>query len=430
MSPGVDVYLWGTRVGTAVLGEGSEVASFEYDRDFLPSGIELSPLVMPLAGRVYSFPALSRESFHGLPGLLADSLPDKFGNAVIDAWLDSQGRSRGSMNAVERLCYTGTRGMGALEFVPALSIGEEAAGALDVARLAELAQRILSQRESFQASSYGQAMNQILRIGTSAGGARAKALVAWNEETGDIRSGQVQVGAGYGHWLLKFDGVSANSDKEREDAPHYTRIEYAYHLMAREAGIQMTECRLYAEGGRSHFLTKRFDRTSEGDKLHMQTLGALAHFDFNIPGAHSYEEAAQVMYAISLGQAEIEQLFCRMTFNVCARNQDDHVKNISFLMDRSGAWSLAPAYDVTYAYNPGGVWTGSHQMSVNGKRENITADDLLACARHMNLRATKAREIVGRVREAVRKWPSFAERAGLTENQTRALEDAFVPIDA
>ena len=425
MSAAADVFLWGTRVGTVALTDNSDIASFEYDRDFLSSGIEISPVVMPLAGRVYSFPALSRQTFHGLPGLLADSLPDKFGNAVIDAWLDAQGRPRGSMNAVERLCYTGSRGTGALEFVPALHPDAEVPDTLDIGRLAELAQSILSQRKAFHASTDDQAMSQIIRVGTSAGGARAKALIAWNEETGDVRSGQVQAGKGYGYWLLKFDGVAANADKEQADGPRYTQIEYAYHLMARAAGVKMSECRFYDEGNRRHFLTRRFDRTADGGKLHMQTLGALAHFDFNVPGAHSYEEAAQVMHAIGLGQAEVEQLFRRMVFNVCARNQDDHVKNISFLMDRAGVWSLAPAYDVTYAFNPGGAWTGVHQMSVNGKREGIVEEDLLACARHMSLRPARAHAAIDAVREAVRMWPAFAGQAELPEEQAQALERTF-----
>lgn len=425
MSTAAEVFLWGTRVGVVALADGANAASFEYDRGFLSSGIQLSPMVMPLAGTVYSFPTLSRESFHGLPGMLADSLPDKFGNAVIDAWLDTQGRPRGSMNAVERLCYTGVRGMGALEYVPALGPDADASEKLDLDQLTELAQDVLAKRETLHIAANDHAMSQIIRVGTSAGGARAKALISWNEETGDIRSGQVRSGPGYGYWLLKFDGVAANADKEQADGPRYTQIEYAYHLMARVAGIQMTECRLYSEGGRNHFLTRRFDRTPDGSKLHMQTLGAIAHFDFNVPGAHSYEETSQVMRAIGLGQAEVEQLFRRMVFNVCARNQDDHVKNISFLMDRSGTWSLAPAYDVTYAYNPGGMWTGMHQMAVNGKRDGITEEDLVRCGRHMSLRPVRIKDVCDAVREAVKQWPTFAERACLPESQMAGIAAAF-----
>lgn len=425
MSTVAEVGLWGRRVGTVALLDGESVASFEYDRDFLGSGTQLSPIAMPLAGRVFSFPELSAASFHGLPGLLADSLPDKFGNAVIDRWLESQGRPRGSMNAVERLCYTGMRGMGALEYEPVLGPESSTSDRVDLARLTLLAQAILERRESFRVSVDPEGMEQIIRMGTSAGGARAKALVAWNEDTGDIRSGQVDVGPGYGYWLLKFDGVASNADKEGFDVPCHTRIEYAYHLMACAAGIEMSECRLLEEGKHRHFLTRRFDRTEDGGKLHMQTLGALAHFDFNVAGAHSYEEAVEVMRRIGLGQAEVAQLYRRMVLNVMARNHDDHVKNIAFLMDRQGIWTLAPAYDVTYAYNPDGVWTGTHQMSLNGKRDGITDDDLLACARHMSLRAPKARSIVSEVREAVNAWMTFAEAADVPEDQVRYLESTF-----
>lgn len=422
MNTVAEVMLWGTRVGTVSLADGDTVASFEYDGRFQSSGVQLAPLTMPLGGQVYRFPALAGETFHGLPGLLADSLPDKFGNAVIDAWLDMQGRPRGSMNAVERLCYTGARGMGALEYVPALGPDATSSEELNLGRLTELAQDILSRRANLHVAQDDGAMAQIIRVGTSAGGARAKALIAWNEQTGDIRSGQVAAGDGYEYWLLKFDGLVNNADKERPDEMGYTRIEYAYHLMARVAGIEMTECRLYSEGDRRHFLTRRFDRTADGGKLHMQTLSAVAHFDFNVAGAHSYEQAADVMRRVGLTQGEVEQFYRRMVFNVMARNQDDHVKNTSFLMNRQGMWSLAPAYDVTYAYNPGGAWTGSHQMTVNGKRESITLDDLMACARRMSVRKRAAEAAIDVVRAAVAGWEEYAEEAGVSEERARAIE--------
>ena len=425
MSTVAEVRLWGTKIGTVALNDGERVASFEYDRAFIPSGIQLSPIAMPLAGRVYSFPALAQATFHGLPGMLADSLPDKFGNALIDAWLDAQGRPRGSLNAIERLCYTGTRGMGALEYVPTLGPDASVSEALNLAALTNLAEQILSKRNAFHVPEGNEALAQILRVGTSAGGARAKALIAWNEQTGDIRSGQIDAGEGYGYWLLKFDGVAHNADKEDADVPCYTRIEYAYHLMARAAGIHMSECRLYPEGARRHFLTRRFDRTASGGKIHMQTLAGLAHFDFGVTGANSYEQAVEVARRIGLGQAEAEQAFRRMVFNVLARNQDDHVKNISFLMNRHGEWSLAPAYDVTYAYNPTGAWTGKHQMTINGKQDNIDEGDLHACARHMSLRPTRTRDVIAAVRHAVANWSSFAERAEVPESQAWAIEQAF-----
>lgn len=408
---------------------GDDFARFEYDPVFVGSGIELSPIAMPLSRQVYSFPQLSRQAFHGLPGMLADSLPDKFGNAVIDSWLESQGRRPGSLNPVERLCYTGSRGMGALEYVP--SIGPDASyeEVLDVDRLVELASRILTQREGMSVQEGDHAVEQIIRVGTSAGGARAKAVIARSEETGEIRSGQVAAGEGFSHWLLKFDGVEGNRDKEQEDGPRYTVIEYAYHLMAREAGIAMTECRLLEESGRRHFMTRRFDRVgNSGDKLHMQTLGALAGFDFNIPGAHSYEQAVDVARHIGLAQGEAEELFRRMVFNVIARNQDDHVKNTAFLMNRRGEWSLAPAYDVTYAYNPDGLWTGSHQMTINGKRDGITQDDVLAAASRMSIKPKKAKAIIQQVRDATARWPEFAEAAGLPEATAASLQRQFVEL--
>ena len=425
MNTVAEVYLWGTRIGTVALKDGEQVAAFEYDRNFIASGIQPSPLTMPLAGRVFSFPTLSQVSFHGLPGLLADSLPDKFGTAVINAWLDSQGRPRDSLNAVERLCYIGSRGMGALEYVPALGPEAGASEVLRLDALTELAERILSKRKRLHIHGDDDAMAQIIRVGTSAGGARAKALIAWNEGTGDIRSGQITAGEGYGYWLLKFDGIAHNADKEDADTPCHTRIEYAYHLMARSAGIPMSECRLYSEGPHRHFLTKRFDRTPSGGKIHMQTLAGLAHFDFNQTGVNSYEQAVAMARLIGLGQAEAEQIFRRMVFNVMARNQDDHVKNISFLMDRSGRWSLAPAYDVTYAYNPGGRWTGKHQMLINGKSDDIGMDDLQASARHMSLRPARARSVIADVHAAVAQWERFAEEADVPEKQTQAIRLAF-----
>lgn len=409
-----EVILWGTRIGAVSYDDASGISSFEYDPDFVRSGIEVSPITMPLSGRVYSFPELPRRTFHGLPGMLADSLPDKFGNAVIRAWLRSQGRSEDSFNAVERLCYTGKRGMGALEYRPALGPAPTASETVDMDRLVQLASDILRQREMLQVSSSDTAMQQILQIGTSAGGARAKAVIAWNETTGDIRSGQVDTEPGYGYWLIKFDGVTGNGDKEGDDDPQYTRIEYAYHLMARAAGIDMTECRLYTENGRRHFMTRRFDREPDtGRKLHMQSLGAIAHYDFNAPGAYSYEQAAEIMRRLHIDKNGFRQLYRRMVFNVLAFNRDDHVKNISFLMDRSGKWSLAPAYDVGFAYRPSGLWTGTHQMTVHGKRENLTAGDLLACADAMGLKPREAEKAIREVEKAVAAWPQYAEAAGL-----------------
>lgn len=424
-----EVMLWGTRIGTVVYDDANGIGSFEYDRSFLRSAIEVSPVVMPLSQRVYSFPELDRRSFHGLPGLLADSLPDKFGNAVIDAWLTSQGRSPESFDPVERLCYTGSRGMGALEYVPATGPSGDETGALHMEKLVELASEILQDRESIHVTADSEPMQQIIKVGTSAGGARAKAVIAWNEDTGDIRSGQIDAGSGYGYWLVKFDGVQGNKDKEDEDDQQYTRIEYAYYLMACDAGVDMNECRIFKENGRHHFMTRRFDRDPEtGDKLHMQTLGGIAHFDFNFPGAYGYEQAAEIMRRLRLSNAEICRLFRRMVFNVAVRNQDDHVKNISFLMDRRGVWSLSPAYDITYAYNPDGMWTGSHQMTVNGKRDGINRRDIMDAAENMGVRRATASGIIDDIQKAAGNWKSYADKAELRESMALSISEQFVKL--
>lgn len=419
MSTLAEVRLWGRTIGAVSLRDGEDVASFEYDAAFAQSGIQVAPIVMPLSRRVYRFAELARPTFHGLPGLLADSLPDKFGNALIDAWLASQGRQPGAFNAVERLCYTGERGMGALEFAPVTGPRARPATRIEVGKLVELASEVLSHRNDLQASFAAEgradALRDILRVGTSAGGARAKAVIAWNPETNEVRSGQVKAGEGFEYWLLKFDGVSGNKDKELEDPKGYGLIEYAYYLMARDSGIEMSECRLFKENGRSHFMTRRFDRLATGEKLHMQSLCALAHYDFNMAGAYSYEQALLAMRQLQLPMQAIEQQFRRMAFNIVARNQDDHVKNIAFLMNKTGEWSLSPAFDVTYSFNPSGAWTASHQMTMNGKREHFTLEDFNACARTASMKRGRAAKILAEVQATVARWPSFAELAGVPD---------------
>ena len=413
-----EVRLWGRTIGAVTLADGRDVAEFQYAREFVGSGIEVSPLVMPLAATVYSFPALPRTTFHGLPGLLADSLPDAFGNTLIDAWLAGQGRTPESFNAVERLCYIGARGMGALDFAPAQGPDARGDRRVEVDALVELASEVLRHRNDLQASfadeDRAQALRQILRVGTSAAGARAKALIAWNPETQDVRSGQAGVGEGFEHWLLKLDGVSGNRDKELEDPRGYGEIEYAYHLMARAAGIDMTECRLLEENGRRHFMTRRFDRDAAGGRLHMQSLCGLAHYDFNAAGAYSYEQALMAMRRLGLPMAALEQQFRRMAFNIVGRNQDDHVKNIAFLMDRSGRWSLSPAFDMTWSFNPAGMWTARHQMTMNGKRDGFDRGDFRACGKVASLKRGRAEAILDEVVGAVKRWPEFADEAGLS----------------
>ena len=415
MTTVAEVRLWGRSIGAVSVEDARSAAAFQFTDEFTRSGIQVSPLRMPLSDRVYSFPGLARETFHGLPGLLADSLPDRFGNALIDTWLASQGRSAESFNAVERLCYIGSRGMGALEFAPAQGPKSRTSEPLDIAALVQLASDVLSQRSglrhSMASADTAETLRDILRVGTSAGGARAKAVIAWNRQTNEVRSGQVAAGDGFDYWILKFDGVSGNRDKELEDPTGYGSIEYAYALMARAAGIDISECRLLEENGRRHFMSRRFDRLAGGEKLHMQSLGALAHFDFNLAGAYSYEQALQVMRALDLPMASIEQQFRRMTFNIVARNQDDHVKNIAFLMDKQGRWSLSPAFDVTYSYNPEGLWTATHQMSMNGKRDDFTLEDFRTCAKFASMKRGRAEAILDDVIAAVKRWPEFAEQA-------------------
>lgn len=410
-----EVKLWGRTIGAVSLEDGSDYAAFQYDPEFARSGIEISPVNMPLTDRIYTFPQLPQKTFHGLPGLLADSLPDQFGNILIDAWLATQGRTPESFNAVERLCYIGTRGMGALEFAPALGPKPRSAKKIEIDALVKLASEILIHRRNLKATfateQRKKALSDILRVGTSAGGARAKAVIAWNRETNEVRSGQVAAGPGFDYWLLKFDGVSGNKDKELEDPKGYGAIEYAYYLMARAAGISMTECRLLEEGGRRHFMTRRFDRLPSGEKLHMQSLCAMAHFDFNTAGAYSYEQAFLTIRQLNLPMAAIEEQFRRMAFNIIARNQDDHVKNIAFLMDKAGQWFLAPAFDVTYSFNPEGQWTATHQMTMNGKRDGFTPDDFRASAKTAQMKRGRAQAIIADVAAAVLNWPQYAEQA-------------------
>ena len=421
MNEAAEVFLWGRRIGVASRLDGVPYVSFAYDAEFREMGIEPSPLMMPIGVGPYSFPSLPQMSFHGLPGMLSDSVPDKFGNAVIGAWLMSQGRLPDSLTPIERLCYTGIRGMGALEYKPALFQKDNAAEEIHVDALAELANEVLECRKSAVAKLVPdmKRYSSILKVGSSAGGARAKALIGWNEVTGEVRSGQVALPEGFGYWLIKFDGLVGNGDKEGDDKWGYGRVEYAYHLMARAAGIEMTECRLW---NRRHFMTRRFDRLADGGKLHAQTLGAIAHLDFNDPLSHSYEQAFRVTRRVVNDARANAQMFRRMIFNVLAWNCDDHVKNIAYLMDRAGEWYLAPAYDVCYAWNPAGDWTSRHQMSVNGKRIGIEDADLLACARFANMRERKARAVLDEVRAAVRDWSRFAAEAEVRDDFVAKIE--------
>lgn len=417
----VKVVLWGTVVGYLHQFENSTIG-FQYDSDFLSSGIELSPIKMPLSNVTYTFSSLSEETFHGLPGLVADSLPDKFGTAVINRYLESFGRSGEELSVIEKLCYTGKRGMGALEYEPA-QILPISSGEADIDALASLAEEILSNKKSLRISADNNLIANLMESGSSVGGARAKTLIAWNPNTNEVRSGQIETNPDFEYWLLKFGNIKNNSDKDiSPDKPEYTKVEYAYYLMAKAAGIQMSDCRIHKENGVSHFMTKRFDRKN-GEKLHMQSLGALAHMDFNNPRTNSYEEAFAVMRKMNLSYPEMVEFFRRMVFNDYARNFDDHVKNISFLMDKTGTWTLAPAYDVTFSYNPGSIWVSSHQMLINGKSSDINKEDLYAVVLSAGIRKADAKRCIEQVREAVNNWMTFAQEAELSETYAKSIAE-------
>lgn len=416
-----EVYLWGTRIGIIHQDDDKAYISFEYDKKFLRSGIELSPIKMPLSGRVYSFPELVGGAFHGAPGLVADSLPDKFGNRIIERWLTEQGRSLNDFNTIDRLCYTGERGMGALEYRPTAGPEKYYGEDVDIERMVDFASEILSGKKKQKLKVEDEpGYTQLIQLGTSAGGARAKALIAWNEEKGEIKSGQIDAGNGFEYWLMKFDGVKKNGDHELEDAVEYTRIEYAYSLMAKDIGITMSDCRLWEENGRYHFMTKRFDRV-DNQKFHMQTFGAIAHIDYNVPGQSGYEEAAEITMRLTNSAKYVEELFRRMVFNVVMVNQDDHVKNIAFLMDKRGNWKLAPAYDLTFAYNPENRWLKSHQMRINGKTDEITYEDLIASGKTMGIRRAKCDTIIDKVLEIAGDYSGYMERANVSAKTTKML---------
>lgn len=417
-----DVYLWGQKVGTVLWNENRVCANFEYTPEFIRSGLEIAPLTMPLSPQIYSFPNRDNyKTFLGLPGMLAEALPDAFGRALLNNWLAAQGRQ--DANPVERLCFQGKRSMGALEFVPAKERILDTEQAIEVESLVQTAREALMNKEAFvtSLSNSNEALLDIIRVGTSAGGQRAKAVIAYNETTGEVRSGQTTVPEGFDYWLLKLDGIT---NKELGDPEHWGEVEYIHSLIAKAAGINMTECRLYRENGRAHFMTKRFDR-AHGEKIHMQTLCGLAHFDFNMLHAYSYEQAFAVMRQLRLTYPEAEEFYRRMVFNVVARNQDDHTKNISFLMDKKGIWHLSPAYDMSWAYNPTGGWTATHQMSINGKWDNITREDLLHVAYEMNIKHAPA--IIDKVIEAVSLWPQLAkDHTDIPQNIINAIESTRV----
>lgn len=414
------VKMFGLTVGSVSWNEQYGIARFEYDPDFVKSGIQPSPILMPTReGRVYSFGDLNSETFKGLPGMLADSLPDTYGRALFDKWLSLTGRT--SSNTIETLCFMGKRCMGALEFEPAIEPTFKETHNIEIESLVDVAREALTEKESFQTNLSDDKKNaiaDILRLGTSAGGQRAKAIIAYNKETGEVRSGQIDAPDGFDYYLIKLDGVSATAGLK--ETGNYGRLEYSFSQLVKKCGIEMTECSLIEENGRAHFLTKRFDRIN-GEKIHMQTLCGIAHMDYRLLRGYSYEQAFNVMRGLRLSYAEAQEMFRRIVFNVVIRNQDDHTKNISFLMDKHGKWKLSPAYDMCYSYKPDGSWTSAHQMSVNGKYDGITRKDLLELASRNNIR--NASQIMDEVCDICATWPQIAKECDVPQS----MVDRYLP---
>ena len=424
------VNIWDKRAGAIAWDASAGTGSFEFEPSFIRNGWNLSPLMMPIPegrNRIFSFPELRNSlAFKGLPGLLADALPDRYGNEIINNWLTRRGRPSNSLNPVEMLCFIGKRGMGALEFEPNEPKISDRSVKIEISELVKIANDILTGRQDFTTNlsdNEEKALLDILKISTSAGGARAKAVIAYNAATGEVRSGQLMAPKGFSHWIIKFDGVA---DSQFGAAHGYGRVEMAYHLMAKNAEIEMTECRLLEENGRAHFMTRRFDRDPGPAKMHVQSFCAMQHYDFNDVNSYSYEQLFETMRILGLPYPDAEQLYRRMVFNVLARNCDDHTKNFAFLMDQSGAWKLSPAFDLCYSYRPGSVWVSQQSLSVNGKRQNITRDDFLSVARQMNIR--KAAQIIAQTNEAVSHWPAHAEEVRVDSRLRDAISSTLLKI--
>ena len=428
------VKLWGEVVGAIAWDEAQQLGFFEYDKQFLEKNVEVCPLKMPIKVEqtIFSFPELRPaknsefNTFKGLPGLLADTLPDAYGNQLINIWLAQQGRPEKSMNPVEQLCFIGKRAMGALEFEPRQLKTNTKTFAVEIESLVSVARKMLSNRENFSVNVNKDeeiAIKQIIAIGTSAGGARPKAVIAYNKKTGEVRSGQSNVPKGFEHWLIKLDGVS---DVQLGDSQGYGRVEMAYYLMAKASGIEMMPCELLEENGRAHFMTKRFDREEGNIKHHIQTFCAIKHFDFNQVNSFSYEQLFQTMRELRLTYKEAEQMFRRMIFNAFAKNCDDHTKNFSFILKQNQKWELAPAYDICFAYNPKSFWVSQHALSINGKRKDFTVDDFLIVAKSMNIK--KAKSIINKVRLNITKWEHFADKAGVDSAKKIMIKDNLLTI--
>ena len=415
----IEVRAWGATVGAVALEPRLGFYVFEYAPAWRASGIELSPMQMPVSQTTHVFPLLPEATYRRLPALLADALPDDFGNALIDAYLARSGVERRAITPLDRLAYMAARGMGALEFRPARGPRHTKPTAIELSELVASSRQALAGKFDGDRETEAAILN-LIQVGTSAGGARAKAVIAWNADTNEIRSGQLPAAPGFDYWLLKLDGVGR--DSELGTGSHYGRIEFAYSLMAKAAGIEMSDCHLLEENGRAHFMTRRFDR-QDGEKLHAQTLCAMQHLDYKQRGTHDYSQYLQTIQALNLGLDALEQGFRRMVFNVLAANCDDHTKNLSFLLPKGGKWRLSPAYDVTHAYNAKGEWTYQHLMSVNGRFANISRADLFAVGDRFMV--PRYREVIREVAAAIAHWPSFAKTAGLPSKETAAVSADF-----
>ena len=423
------VKMWNTKIGEVRQLEDG-YCMFKYDEKFLQSNIQISPIMMPLSKNEYIFRDLSYKTFLGLPGLLADSLPDKFGTSVLADWLATQGRKIDDFGPVERLLYIGQRGLGALEYFPSYTKKETSTN-IYLDHIVDLCNEVLNSKEHLGAKEMD--LKNLIKVGTSAGGARAKAIVAYNRSIDKFKTGQVDAGMGYEYYILKFDGILNNKDKDKIDSIYSTRIEYAYYLMAIHCGIVMSPSELLIKDNMYHFMTKRFDRYVDDSgimrKIHMQSLCAINHLPFDKTRIFGYEQVVQIMKRMNMDYSDVEQFFRRMVFNVMARNQDDHVKNISFLMDKSGKWSLSPAYDITYMYDNNGKWTNEHQMLVNGKSKNITLDDIVASGRNMNIRDYRIQNIIEEVRNGIKQFEEYAKQAYLEDEIIAEIKDNFELLD-
>lgn len=426
------VKIWGELVGAVAWDEKTGLGSFEYDRKFKKLNWDLAPLKIPInsSKSIFNFPELRKEknspldTFKGLPGLLADVLPDKYGNQLINIWLAQQGRQQDSLNPVEMLCFIGSRGMGALEFEPTTIKENKNTFSIEIDSIVDIAQRMLSDKQFFSTNlqkDEEKAVSEILKIGTSAGGARPKAVIAYNEKTGEVKSGQTNVPKGFEHWLIKLDGVS---DVQLGESRGYGRVEMAYYNMAIDCGIEMMPSRLLEENGRAHFMTKRFDREDGGVKHHIQTFCAMKHFDFNLVNSFSYEQLFQTMRELKLNYQDMEQMFRRMVFNVIAKNCDDHTKNFSFRLKKGKQWELAPAYDICHAYRPGSEWVSQHALSINNKRTNIIPDDLIQIG--ALIKSKKAKQIIAEISEKVRLWPKYAAEVNVNPELTSQIDKTLL----